>query len=127
MARVAKQSVYQAFDLMGQDILSADKGDGIVSRADMKDKLKELSGVRRQAADMFYRFIDHRDYKPGARVTKKDVDKALVYAKETMVRKYDLNNNGLSKAEIGKMSRTAQLAVELSREMKAREQKAGEA
>ena len=73
--------------------------------------MKELEGVEQQLTSIFYRFIDHRDAKPGARVTQKDIEEALAYAKETMVDPYDINNNGLSAAEIAQMSLTARLAV----------------
>jgi hypothetical protein len=67
---------------------------------------------------VFYRFVDHRDHRPGATVTADDVRRAAVYAKHTMVDAYDVNGNGLSKSEIAKMSLTGKLAVELTRELK---------
>ncbi len=120
MARISKNDVYRALDVAAQDIKSAANGDGIVSRDDMKAKLGELSGTRRATADMLYRFIDHRDHREGARVTQRDVNRALEYAKKELVADYDLNNNGLSKDEIAKMSRTGKLAVKLAEELKAR-------
>ena len=41
------------------------------------------------------------------------------HAKEHMVAKYDLNNNGLSKDEITKMSLTGKRAVDLAKALKA--------
>ncbi len=111
MARLAKQKVYAALEKAAQNILDASGDDPIVSRKDIRAKLMELEGVEQQLTNIFYRFIDHRDAKPGARITRKDIEDALDYAKETMVDAYDENNNGLSAAEIAQMSLTARLAV----------------
>ena len=111
MARLSKQKVYAALEKAAQNMLDASGDDAIVSRKDIREKLQELEGVEQQLTSIFYRFIDHRDAKPGARITRKDIEEALAYAKETMVDAYDLNNNGLSAAEIAQMSLTARLAV----------------
>ena len=111
MARLAKQKVHAALEKAAQNILDAAGDDPIVSRKDIRTKLKDLEGVEQQLTGIFYRFMDHRDYKPGARITKKDIDDTLAYAKEKLVDAYDVNNNGLSAAEIAKMSLTARLAV----------------
>ncbi len=118
MSRIAKADVHAALARVAQQISQADGGDGRISRADMKEKLQDMSGTERALADIFFRFIDHRDYKPGATVTAKDVTRALEYSKEKLIDKYDLNNNGLSKSEISEMSRTGQLAVLLAQELK---------
>ena len=123
MARVAKADVNAALARVAQHINDAAGGDKITSRADMKAKLETLEGTEKQLADIFFRFMDHRDYKFGARITSKDVEKALAYAQDRMVEKYDINNNGLSKSEITEMSRTGQLAVQLAKELKAVETK----
>ena len=123
MARIAKGDVNAALLRVAQHINNASGDDKITSRADMKAKLETLEGTEKQLADIFFRFIDHRDYKAGARVTEKDVEKALAYAQDRMIEKYDINNNGLSKSEIAEMSRTGQLAVQLSKELKAIENK----
>lgn len=120
MSRLAKSDVYAALDLAAQHILAARGDDHSVSRADIRRKLRELKGVEQRLTDIFYRFIDKRDYKPGARVTKSDVDETLAYAKEKLIDAYDKNDNGLSRAEITQMSTTAQLAVALARELKVR-------
>lgn len=119
MPRIAKSDVHQALMRAAQNIADAQRPDGIVSREDMRRKLEELSGTEKKLTEIFYRFIDHRDNVPGARITQSDIDKAVAYAKERMIDKYDLNNNGLSKDEIASMSLTGQLAVELARELKA--------
>ncbi len=111
MARLAKQKVHAALEKAAQNILDAAGDDPIVSRKDIRRKLKELEGTEQQLTGVFYRFMDHRDSKPGARITQKDIDNSLAYAKEKLVDAYDVNNNGLSAAEIAKMSFTARLAV----------------
>lgn len=111
MARLAKQKVHAALEKAAQNILEAAGDDPIVSRKDIRQKLKTLEGVEQQLTSVFYRFMDYRDAKPGARITKKDIDETLAYAKEKLVDAYDVNNNGLSAAEIAKMSLTARLAV----------------
>ena len=111
MARLAKQKVHAALEKAAQNILDARGDDPFVSRKDIRNKLLELEGVEQQLTSIFYRFMDHRDHKPGARITKTDVDDSLAYAKEKLVDAYDVNNNGLSAAEIANMSTTARLAV----------------
>lgn len=100
MSRLAKQKVHAALERAAHNILSAAGDDPIVSRKDIRHMLKELTGTERELTDILYRFIDHRDYKPGARITRTDIDDTLAYAKTTLVDAYDVNNNGLSEAEI---------------------------
>ena len=115
MARLSKQKVYAALEKAAQNILDAAGNDPFVSRKDIRLKLKTLEGPEQQLTSIFYRFIDHRDHKPGARVTQKDVEATLAYAKAKLVDAYDKNNNGLSADEIAKMSLTARLAVRYAR------------
>lgn len=117
MARLSKQHVHAALEKAAQNILAARGDDPFVSRKDIRLKLQELSGVEQQLTSIFYRFMDHRDHKPGARITQTDVDSTLAYAKEKLIDKYDVNNNGLSKEEIKEMSLTARLAVRLAKIM----------
>lgn len=120
MSRIAKSAVYASFDRAAALLRAADTGhDGRISRAEVRQALTQLSGTERELADMFYRFVDHRDAVAFAKVTGTDLDKAVAYAKAHLVDRYDVNHNGLSGAEIGKMSRTAQLAVELAKETQA--------
>jgi hypothetical protein len=112
MARLAKSKVHAALEKAAQNILEAAGDDPVVSRKDIRKKLKELEWPEKQLTSIFYRFIDHRDYKPGARITQKDIEETLAYSKEKLVDAYDVNNNGLSAAEIEKMSLTARLAVQ---------------
>ncbi len=112
MRRIAKQVVYDAFEKMGALILEAGGPDGIVSRKDMRERLKTLRGLEYKFMSRFYRFMDHRDYKPGARITKRDVMDTIAYCKKELVDDYDLDNNGLSFEEVSKMSILAQYAVD---------------
>jgi len=118
MPRIAKSDVHAALQRAAQHIQDAAGPDGRVSRADIKAKLDTLKGTEKNLVDIFFRFIDHRDHVPGAQITKKDIDKAVEYSKEKLIDKYDVNNNGLSNSEISEMSRTGQLAVQLSKELR---------
>lgn len=118
MPRISKASVYNALRRAGNHIIAAAGDDPFVSRADMRRKLTTLKGTEASLVDIFYRFIDARDARPGARVTAKDVKAAIEYAEEKLIARFDLNNNGLSKAEIERMSTTGQLAVSLAWELK---------
>ncbi len=118
MARLAKKYVYQALDLAADHIRDAAGPDGITSRFDIRQKLERLEGSEKALVDIFYRFIDHRDYRKGARITETDIASAVEYARIHMVDKYDLQRNGLSKEEISNMSTTGKLAVQLARTLK---------
>ncbi len=119
MSRIAKNEVNRALELAANRIKDAGGADGRVSRTEMTAALKGLTGTEKKLADVFFKFIDHRDFKSGAQVTSKDVDRAVKYAKTTMIAKYDLDHNGLSAAEVKKMSLTGKLAVTLATELKA--------
>ena len=108
-------------------IVEAGGTDGRTSRAELKAKLTALPTEQKQLVDIFFKFIDNRDFKSGAQVTAKDVKRAVEYAQKHMVAKYDLNNNGLSATEISKMSLTGKRAVDLSRALKAAAAPADEA
>ncbi len=118
MPRIAKHDVNAALDRIAQNIRDAAGKDGITSRKDIKAKLQTMSGTEKRLTDMFYRFVDHRDAKPGARITGSDIARGSDYAKEHLVAKYDVNHNGLSHEEIERMSVTGQLAVKLAAELK---------
>ena len=119
MPRIAKAEVNRALELAAMRIKDAGGSDGRVSRAEMTKALKGLEGTEKKLADVFFKFIDHRDFKSGAQVTSSDIDRAVKYAKTTMIAKYDLDNNGLSDSEVKKMSLTGKLAVSLAKELKA--------
>ena len=121
MSRISKTDVNAALQAAAQTIINAAGDDARISRADLKKALATDRVPRQQAAlvDIFFKFIDHRDFKTGAQVTAKDVGRAVEYAKAHLVAKYDLNNNGLSKDEIEKMSLTGKRAVDLAKALKA--------
>lgn len=119
MPRIAKADVYAVLQRTAKTIVEAGGADGRTSRAEMKKALSGLTGKEKALADVFFKFIDHRDFKSGAQVTKADVQRAVGYAKEKMVAKYDLDNNGLSGSEVKKMSLTGRLAVDVAKALKA--------
>ncbi len=119
MARIAKADVNRALDHVAKQLVIAGGTDGRVSRADVQKALPTLTKAEKKLADIFFKFVDHRDFKAGAQVTAKDIGKAVAYAKQSMVAKYDLNTNGLSKSEISEMSITGQRAVDLAKALKA--------
>ncbi|GMU63123.1 MAG: hypothetical protein AMXMBFR34_48860 [Myxococcaceae bacterium] len=118
MPRIAKADVNKALTLAAKSIIDAAGSDGRTSRAEMKAALTKLPKEHKALADIFFKFIDHRDFRTGAQVTEKDVKRAVAYAKTHLIAKYDLNNDGLSKAEISKMSLTGRRAVDLARVLK---------
>ena len=119
MSRIAKADVNAALSLVSKQLIKAGGADGKISRADVKQALTEIPKNQRGLADIFFKFVDNRDFKAGAQVTAKDINKAVAYAKEHMIAKYDLNENGLSKEEIAKMSLTGKRAVDLAKALKA--------
>ncbi|MEW5849356.1 MAG: hypothetical protein AB2A00_11105 [Myxococcota bacterium] len=120
MSRIAKSDVNRALDLAAKTIIRVGGEDGRISRSEVKNALATDRVPRNQAAlvDIFFKFIDHRDFRAGAQVTAADVKRAVAYAKEHMIAKYDLNDNGLSKDEIAEMSLTGKRAVDLARTLK---------
>ena len=121
MSRIAKADVNRALETAAKTLIKIGGSDGKISRAEVKDALATDKVTRNQAAlvDIFFKFVDNRDFRKGAQVTPADVKKAVAYAKEHMVAKYDLDNNGLSKSEISKMSLTGKRAVDLAKALKA--------
>ncbi|HQU57827.1 MAG: hypothetical protein KDD02_09595 [Phaeodactylibacter sp.] len=118
MSRIAKKDVHVALERAAQNIRSAAGNDPFVSRLDIRRKLQSLKGVEQRLTSIFYRFMDHRDYRPGARITNKDIEETLQYAEEKLIDQYDRNHNGLSRTEIDKMSTIGKLAVEFAQELK---------
>jgi len=119
MPRIAKADVNKALSLAAKSIVEAGGADGRTSRAEIKTALSKLPKEQRGLVDIFFKFIDNRDFKKGAQVTAKDVSRAVEYAKTHMIAKYDLNSNGLSKDEIARMSLTGKRAVDLAKALKA--------
>ena len=118
MPRISKTDVHAALERAARHIQDSAGPDGRVSRDDIQAKLSTLKGTERNLVDIFFRFIDHRDHVAGAQITKKDIDSAVEYAREKLIDKYDVNNNGLSQSEIAEMSTTGQLAVQLAKELR---------
>jgi len=120
MSRISKADVNRALEVAAKTIIRIGGADGKVSRAEVKNALATDRVARREAplVDIFFKFIDRRDFKAGAQVTAKDVKRAVEYAREHMVAKYDLDNNGLSKDEIKEMSLTGKRAVDLAMALK---------
>ncbi len=118
MSRIAKADVVYALKRAQSLLVEAGGPDKRISRAEKDAKLETLSGAEKRLVDMFFRFVDHRDAKPGATITNTDLNKAVAYAADHMIANYDLNQSGLSKDEISKMSITGQLAVQVAKELK---------
>lgn len=120
MSRIAKADVNRALDTAAKTLLRIGGADGRVSRTEVKNALATDRVARREAplVDIFFKFVDNRDFKTGAQVTKGDIKRAVEYAKKHMVAKYDLNNNGLSRDEIKEMSLTGKRAVDLAEALK---------
>ncbi|MBS1151259.1 MAG: Nuclease inhibitor-like protein [Myxococcaceae bacterium] len=121
MSRIAKADVNRALETAAKTLIKIGGNDGRISRAEVKNALATDRVPRKQVAlvDIFFKFIDNRDFREGAQVTPADVKRAVEYAKKTMVAKYDLDNNGLSKDEVAKMSLTGKRAVDLAKALKA--------
>ena len=114
MPNVSRKAIHNVLDQAAKTILTAGGADGRASRADVTKKLKELTGTERALVDTFFRYVDHRDTRPGASITKSDVAKALSEAKAKLISSYDLDGNGLSPAERAKMGKVGQLAAQLA-------------
>src|SRR6187549_2020726 len=102
MSRISKADVNAALAVAAKAIISAGGADGRTSRAEIKAAIGKLPKNQRALTDLFFKFVDARDFRTGAQVTAKDVNRAVAYAKTHMISKYGLNSNGLSKTEISK-------------------------
>lgn len=120
MPRIAKADVNRALETAAKTLIRIGGDDGRISRAEVKNALATDRVPRNQVGlvDIFFKFVDNRDFKSGAQVTPTDIKRAVEYAKKHMVAKYDLNSNGLSKDEIKGMSITGKRAVDLARVLK---------
>jgi len=121
MSRIAKAEVNRALETAAKTLVRIGGADGRISRAEVKNALATDRVPRNQVGlvDIFFKFVDNRDFKKGATVTEADIKRAVTYAKQHMIAKYDLNNNGLSKDEIKEMSLTGKRAVDLAKALKA--------
>jgi len=113
--RVGKSSVHDAMAKVAQTLIEAGGEDGKITSAEVAQQLESLEGTERDLADIFFKYVEHRS---GGSVTSCDINSALDFAKDNLIDKYDLNNNGLSKSEVSQMSRTGRLAVQLAQELK---------
>jgi hypothetical protein len=120
MPRIAKADVNRALETAAKTLIRIGGDDGRISRAEVKNALATDRVPRKQVGlvDIFFKFVDNRDFRAGAQVTPADIKRAVEYAKKNMIAKYDLNSNGLSKDEIKGMSLTAKRAVDLARALK---------
>lgn len=109
--RVAHRVPEQGLEHIAGLLKDAARGDGITSRADIDALASALyqagRGTEGLAVRYFGNFIDYRDHKPGARITASDIDRAVEYAKEHLLKNKDENRNGYSAAEVEKFSTTA--------------------
>jgi hypothetical protein len=121
MSRIAKAEVNRALETAAKTLVRIGGADGRISRAEVKNALATDRVPRNQVGlvDIFFKFVDNRDFKKGATVTEADIKRAVTYAKQHMIAKYDLNSNGLSKDEIKEMSLTGKRAVDLAKALKA--------
>lgn len=118
MTRIAKSDVYAALAKAGKNIVAAGGDDGVTSRKELQAHVKTIDNKTEAALTrLLFSFIDHRDHVAGARVTEKDVKKAIGYAKEHLVANRDVNNNGLSASEVRNLSNLGKLAVKLAEEV----------
>lgn len=105
-------------------IKAASKNDPIISRADATALVRSLNkqgrGTEALAVSTFFKFIDFRDAKDGARITAADVNKAEKYAAETMLKKKDHNKNGYSADEIATFSKSAKAFLLLGQMVEAK-------
>ena len=115
MSRISKQSVHEAVDHMRSLLNKAAGPDKIVSEADAKKVIKTLDGVEKDATKAFHKFAATRATSAeGSRLSTSELDRAAEYVKKELIDDYDQNGNGLSKSEVGKMSKTGMLAVRLA-------------
>jgi hypothetical protein len=93
--------------------------DRITSKADInnlaKALLKQGRGTEALAVGTFGAFIDFRDAGRNNRITKRDIDKAVAYGKEVLLKAKDKNNNGYSLDETSKFSKSAKAFLLLGR------------
>lgn len=121
--RVAHDTPKAGLDHIAALLKTAAGADGVTSRDDLdalaEDLYKQGRGTESLAAQKFFGFIDARDAKPGARVTAKDIDRAVDYAEESLLKNKDANSNGYSKAEVEKFSTSAKAFLMLGQMIEA--------
>lgn len=109
--RIAHAVPEKGLEHVGNLLKEAAGKDPITSRADIDalgDKLyQEGRGTEGLAVRYFGSFIDHRDHKEGARISASDIDRAVSYAKDSLLKNKDANKNGYSAAEVQNLSTSA--------------------
>ncbi|MBK6687012.1 MAG: hypothetical protein IPG45_21270 [Deltaproteobacteria bacterium] len=118
MALIPNKYGHAALERAGQNIVKAAGADGITSRKDVKNAVKDLPATEAALTLQLFHFIERRDAGAGNRITKVDVDRAVEYAKVHLLDKYDLNENGFGVREIAKMSKLGKLAMEMAIELR---------
>jgi nuclease A inhibitor-like protein len=110
-AVVPRAVAEQGLTHVAQLLRDAAGKDGVLSRADASRLSKDLRAAGRKteahAADLFFQFLDRRDNRSGARITRKDIDAGAAYAREHLLFNRDRDANGFEPAEIKKLSATA--------------------
>ena len=119
MARIAKADVHAVLTNVGETLKKAGGPDKRISRADIDKAVDQIDDPNeKKLVGVFAKFCDHRDHVKGATLGHTDIDRSVEYAKKELISDYDVNENGLSKDEIGKMSMTGQLACLLAAQKK---------
>lgn len=117
MPRISNVKPMNAYDHVATALKAAGAKDGVISRTEAKSLVAALEkngqGTEALAARNIFAMIDARDAAPGARVTGYDLDRDRSFVKEKLIANRDINNNGLAKNEIEKMSPTGRALVEL--------------
>jgi hypothetical protein len=110
-ARISHATPEKGLDHTVKLLAQAAGKDGITSKKDVDDLAKALlkqgRGTEALAVGTFGRFIDFRDDKKGARITKKDLDAAAAVGRDVLLRAKDVNKNGYSVDETSKFSKSA--------------------
>jgi hypothetical protein len=112
---VAREAAFDSLEWAADVIRDASGNNAITSRADIKIALQDLGGKEKALVAIFFRFIDHRDAAPGARVTEPDISRTVAYAQRHLIDRYDVNDDGrINSDEWSSMSRIGKLAISIA-------------
>ncbi len=102
MTELTIELLSSTLDRAAEQLLTASGDDAIISRRDIRKKLTEMEGPERHFLDILYRYTDALDDKPRARVTRKDVERAVRVIKWDLLESgdIDLDTLGLSFYEV---------------------------
>lgn len=127
MPRISNVKPMQAYDHVAKTLIAA-SGNGVISRAEAKTLVAQLEkdgkGTEAMAARNIFKMLDARDVGPGNRVTGYDLKRDRAFVQDKMIENRDINNNGLARSEIAKMSPTARALVELGQVLSIEKSKA---